>query len=107
MTPSDTHAYRRTVYCCNVDCNESFSYVIRATPQQLAQPVVQVNLSCPFCKTKLVIDLSPWLRRTITSYKGIENDTESNELILELPAELHSQLADKDEDNKPDKLNKP
>jgi len=85
---------RRTTRCC--ECKDTFSYIIRVSPEQLAQQPLLVELSCPYCKSKLSIDLSPWKRRNITGHKGLGDDSaESGELTLELPEELPTQLREK------------
>jgi hypothetical protein len=84
---------RRQVRCAK--CGDDFSYIIRVTPEQLQQPELIVNTTCPFCGAKLRVDISPWRRRVVTSYKALgESDLQDEWELAELPAELSSQQQD-------------
>ncbi|MCH9699752.1 MAG: hypothetical protein K0U68_16775 [Gammaproteobacteria bacterium] len=77
---------RRQTHC--PACKDSFSYRYKIIPE--AGDNLIVKTTCPFCKTKLKIDLNPYKRRTIISHKAAgdnaEQETETD--ILDLPDEL-------------------
>ena len=84
---------RRTARCTN--CRETFSYLIDLpdiTPPA-KEPYLLVKLSCPFCKAKLQIDLSPYRRTLLEIYRTEAGQAESGE-HLELPDELPTRLDD-------------
>ncbi len=79
---------RRLARC--IACNETFSYLIDITEEQLAQNPI-VKLACPFCGVALEIDLSPYRQNKISVFRG---ETSSEDLSLELPEELPTEKAE-------------
>jgi hypothetical protein len=89
-----TENVHRQTFC--PDCNDSFRYQYPSTAQTDTQLIIQV--SCPFCKRMLKVDLSPYATRKVVAYKsdkGNENNhdvIESEIQVLELPDELIATL---------------
>jgi len=84
---------RRITHCKK--CNDTFTYRIQVTPEQLSERRLIVKMTCPFCKSKLVVDLNPWLRPTVTGYKGTGSDAakaDTGDVTLDLPDELPTDL---------------
>lgn len=81
------HPFKHRLTRCPA-CDDTFSYRYNVTPEPGDQLIIRAT--CPFCKVKLKIDLNPYTRRTMVSYKGDEDhpDGESGIIELELPAEL-------------------
>ncbi len=83
----------RLTRCDN--CNETLTYRYKVTPEQGEDLIIK--LSCPFCNTKLQVDLNPYSRKQINLLRspggsGTENGNEAkgdnSASILELPPEL-------------------
>ena len=79
---------RRTIRCSR--CKETFSYLIRIPPEALEQNLL-VKLTCPFCKAKLKIDLSPYNRREVEIYREGKAIKQTG-VRLELPDEIPAQI---------------
>jgi hypothetical protein len=77
---------RRLTRCSN--CHETFSYLYPLTAQSGDSLII--STSCPYCKTRLRIDLNPYTRRKLASYKSVGSAQEESAIELELPAELPS-----------------
>lgn len=77
---------RRQTHCSA--CMDSFSYRYKTIPE--AGDNLIIKTTCPFCKTKLKIDLNSYTRRTIVSHKGGDDNAEqeTETVVLELPDEL-------------------
>jgi len=82
---------RRSVRC-NA-CSKDFSYLINVPEQELMASDWQIRLTCPYCKTKLEINLNPYKQSYITGYKGISPDTNTAESTgYDLPTELPTKI---------------
>lgn len=69
-------------------CHETFSYQYPLAAESGDSLIIKT--SCPYCKTRLRIDLNPYTRRKLTSYKGAGNAQEESTIALALPTELPS-----------------
>ncbi len=69
-------------------CKDTFTYRYQTTGGQ--EDNLIIKMSCPFCKTRLKVDLNPYTRTMVTSYKALNgnNSEESQTIALELPLEL-------------------
>jgi hypothetical protein len=81
---------RRTIRCSQ--CSDTFSYLIQIPPEALEQNLL-VRLTCPFCKTRLKIDLNSYNRQVVEIYREGTAIPQS-ELRLDLPDELPAQIDD-------------
>ncbi len=69
-------------------CQDTFSYRYELAPEQEENLIV--HTTCPFCKTPLRIDLNPYARSKLISYRNAEGANEAATITLELPEELPS-----------------
>ena len=68
-------------------CNDTFTYKYRLPDTPDADPII--TMTCPFCRAKLRVDLSPYCRDQIISYKGGETDsTGPQPRTFDLPPEI-------------------
>ncbi len=75
----------RITHCTN--CGQTFTYRYQ-TIYTLGENLT-IKMSCPFCTTKLTLDLSSYATKKIVSYKSVDGNPGSNEAImLDLPLEL-------------------
>lgn len=72
-------------------CGNTFTYSYRVTPE-LGDNLL-IKLSCPFCQTRLQVDLSPYSRKQITSYKTAgQESAQPLQIELNLPDELQTTI---------------
>jgi len=85
----------RTTRCPCCDKNFIYKYRVPANPDT----GLIILLTCPFCNSRLQVDLAPYLRRRIVSYKGAGTD-EGGFLppTLELPEEIPAIKRNSDHD---------
>jgi DNA-directed RNA polymerase subunit RPC12/RpoP len=82
---------RRSVRC-NA-CSKDFSYLINVPEQELMASDWQIRLACPYCKTKLEINLNPYKQSYITVYKGTSQNANTDESAdYDLPTELPTKI---------------
>ncbi|MCP4117625.1 MAG: hypothetical protein GY737_19955 [Desulfobacteraceae bacterium] len=68
-------------------CNETFTYRFQTDYGQGENLIVK--MSCPFCREKLHVDLSPYAKSKMVSYRSSdENPVNKEPVILDLPPEL-------------------
>ena len=67
-------------------CQESFTYRYRTDCQQEENLIVKMR--CPFCGTKLQVDLRPFAKKKMLLYKSADKIQKNGESVVELPAEL-------------------
>ena len=71
-------------------CPESFSYRYRTDCQQEENLIVKMR--CPFCDTKLQVDLSPFAKKKMVIYKSTDKTPKTGESVVELPTELPTSI---------------
>lgn len=88
MSQNPTLRFNRLTRCRN--CRETFTYRYRVTPEQGDNLVI--NLGCPFCRTRLQVDLNPHTRKKITSYRTTADNSKKREATVLDPAALPAEL---------------
>lgn len=69
-------------------CNDTFTYRYQTTVEQNEHLVIRMR--CPFCKTRLAVDVNSYTRRKDTIFRSVDDDEESQMITLELPEELQA-----------------
>lgn len=67
---------RLTIQCWN--CPKTYFHPVEITDQQ------EIIVTCPYCNAEAVVNLRPYLKKTITVMRG-ENKDQQNEGELQLP----------------------
>lgn len=77
----------RLTRCTNRECNETFTYVYPTVLEKDANLIVE--MSCPYCQINLQVDLSPYAKDKIISYKSADTtEIKVDAVIFDLPTEL-------------------
>ena len=72
------------------ECQESFIYRYRTDCQQEENLIVKMR--CPFCGTKLQVDLRPFAKNGMVFYKSTDKTQKTGESVVELPTELPTSI---------------
>lgn len=82
---------RRITRCINRGCNETFTYLYPTVMEKDAHLII--TMSCPYCRTHLQVDLSPYAKDKIISYKSADTTIKNiAAVIFDLPTELPTSI---------------